>query len=110
MRGGSSRLARRVPVGQVHGVTCLAPRGRRIAVVTESDTTAVRTLRMLAPARRRVVLRTRGEVPRLDATGIYMADRDGVRQRALADGRVLARLPHPAGVYAVLPSPTVADG
>jgi hypothetical protein len=97
--------AQRVPVGQVHGVACLDPRGRRTAVVTGSNTTAVKTLRVLAPGRRRVVLRTRGEVPRLDASGIYIADAAGVRQRALADGRVLARLPQPAGVYDVMPSP-----
>jgi hypothetical protein len=55
--------AQRIPVGQVHGVTCLDRRGRRTAVVTESDATAVRTLRVLTPGRRRVVLHTRGEVP-----------------------------------------------
>jgi hypothetical protein len=103
---GLRRLrAQRVPVGQVHGVACLDPRARRTAVVTESDTTAVRTLRVLAPGRRRVVLRSRGEVPLLDASGIYIADAAGVRQRALSDGRVLARLPQPAAVYAVMPSP-----
>jgi hypothetical protein len=97
--------AQRVPVGQVHGVACLDPSGRRTAVVTESDATAVRSLRLLAPGRRRVVLRSRGEVPRLDASGIYIADAAGVRQRALSDGRVLARIPQPAGVYDVMPSP-----
>ena len=97
--------AQRVPIGQVHGVACLDPRGRRTAVVTGSNTTAVKTLRVLAPGRRRVVLRTRGEVPRLDASGIYIADAAGVRQRALADGRVLTRLARPAWVYDVMPSP-----
>jgi hypothetical protein len=97
--------AQRVPIGPVHGVACLDPRGRRTAVVTGSNTTAIKTLRVLAPGRRRVVLRSRGEVPRLDASGIYIADAVGVRQRALADGRVLARLPQPAGVYDVMPSP-----
>lgn len=97
--------AQRVPVGQVHGAACLDPSGRHTAVVTGSDTTAVKTLRVLAPGRRRVVLRTRGEIPRLDASGIYIADDAGVRQRALADGRLLARLPRPAGVYDVMPSP-----
>jgi hypothetical protein len=97
--------AQRVPVGQVHGVACLDPRGRRTAVVTGSNTTAVKTLRVLAPGRRRVVLRTRGAVPRLDASGIYIADAAGVRQRALADGRVLTRLARPAWVYDVMPSP-----
>jgi hypothetical protein len=97
--------AQAVPVGQVHGVACLDARGHRTAVVTGSDTTPVRTLRVLAPGRRRVVLRTRGEVPRLDANGVYVSDAAGVRQRALVDGRLLARLPGPAGVYDVMPSP-----
>jgi hypothetical protein len=95
----------RVPIGQVHGLACLDPRGHRTAVVTGSNTTAVKTLRVLAPGRRRVVLRTRGEVPLLDTSGVYISDAAGVRQRTLADGRVLARLSQPAGVYAVMPSP-----
>jgi hypothetical protein len=60
---------------------------------------------VLVPGRRRVVLRSRGEVPRLDASGIYIADSTGIRQRALANGQVLAGLAHPARVYAVTPSP-----
>jgi hypothetical protein len=97
--------AQRVPIRPVHGVACLDPRGHRTAVVTGSDTTPVKTLRVLAPGRRRIILRTRGEVPRLDASGIYVTDAAGVRQRALVDGRLLARLPGPAGVYDVMPSP-----
>ena len=98
--------AQRIPLGEVHGVTCLDARGRRTAVVTGNETTATKTLRVFwAPDGRRVVLRTRGEVPRLDASGIYVSDDAGVRQRALTDGRILAGVPQPAGVYDVMPSP-----
>ena len=51
------------------------------------------------------MLRSSGEVPRLDESGIYIAGAAGVRQRALADGRLPARLPQPAGVHDVMPSP-----
>jgi hypothetical protein len=105
-RDGTRTLWRqRIPYRYVAGVACLDPRGRRVAVVTEAERTALRTLRILTRNGARTVLRTRHETPLLTRDRLYLTGSEGTEVRALPSGRRVRTLPLPPYAHQVLPSP-----
>jgi hypothetical protein len=102
---GTLLWQRRIPIAYVSNLECLDPLGRRVGVVTESESRPVRTLRIVSRRGSRVVMRTGTQTPMLTRRRFYVSDPRGVKSYAVPSGRLVHELAGPAGPHQVLPSP-----